>query len=50
MKFIPNPKVGSLVLIEEDHRPMRRLEWPVAVVTELHQGVDGIVRDVTSPS
>ena len=38
-------KVGSLVLIEEDH--LRRLQWPIAVVTDLHPGVDGVVRTAT---
>lgn len=37
--------VGNLVLIREDN--LKRLEWPLAVVTELHPGSDGIVRSAT---
>ncbi|XP_064649968.1 uncharacterized protein LOC135501660 [Lineus longissimus] len=39
-----NVKVGSVVLIREDHVP--RMSWPLAVVTETFPGRDGIVRSV----
>jgi hypothetical protein len=37
-------QVDNLVLIQEDNL---RLEWPLAVVTKLHLGSNGIVRSVT---
>lgn len=33
-----------MVLVREDN--LKRLQWPLAVVTELHTGPDGIVRSV----
>ena len=37
-------KVGSLVLIEgEGHR----LEWPLGLITQVHEGKDGLIRAVT---
>ena len=38
-------KLGSLVLIKEDHVP--KISWPLGRVIELHRGKDGIVRSVT---
>lgn len=53
IRGLPNPKsaksrcdliVGSLVLVRDDKIP--RLQWPVAVVTELRASKDGLVRSV----
>ena len=35
-------KVGSVTLIRDENTP--RLMWPLAVVTRLHPGSDGVVR------
>ena len=40
-----NIKVGDLVLVEEDE-PIRRGKWPLARVTEVKPGSDGVVRVV----
>ena len=40
-----NLKVGSIVLIREDN--VKRLNWPLARVLELHPGRDGIARSAT---
>jgi hypothetical protein len=40
-----NLKVGSVVLIREDHVP--HLSWPLGVVEEMFPGRDGIVRSVS---
>ncbi|XP_066251914.1 uncharacterized protein [Euwallacea similis] len=41
----PNPHVGSLVLLKEDHVPPQC--WPLGRIAALHPGKDDIVRVVT---
>ncbi|CAH8286509.1 unnamed protein product [Schistosoma turkestanicum] len=41
----PNLKVGDLVLMIESARS--RWQWPKAVVTDIQEGTDGLVRKVT---
>jgi len=41
----PNLQPGALVLLREDNTTP--LQWPTAVVTNVHPGKDGIVRVVT---
>lgn len=41
----PNIQVGDVVLVHEDDRPS--MEWPLARVTEVHPGRDGLVRVAT---
>jgi len=45
MKTNPNLQPGALVLLREDNTTP--LQWPTAVVTNVHPGKDGIVRVVT---
>jgi hypothetical protein len=44
MKTNPNTQSGALILLREDNTT---LQWPTAVVTNVHLGKDGIVRVVT---
>lgn len=41
----PNLKAGELVLMVERNVP--RGQWPKAIIESVHQGTDGLVRDVT---
>lgn len=41
----PNITVGAVVLLKTDNVPP--LSWPLAVVSEVHAGRDGIIRNVT---
>ncbi|XP_062541040.1 uncharacterized protein LOC134209076 [Armigeres subalbatus] len=42
----PSPiRVGTLVVLREDNMPP--LQWPLARITEIHPGDDGVVRVVT---
>jgi len=45
MTTTPNLQPGALVLLREDKTTP--LQWPTAVVTNVHPGKDGIVRVVT---
>jgi len=45
MTTTPNLQPGTLVLLREDNTTP--LQWPTAVVTNVHQGKDGIVRVIT---
>jgi hypothetical protein len=38
-------KVGSVVLVREDN--LRRFQWPLAVVTQVYPGSDGVIRSVS---
>ncbi|XP_074033910.1 uncharacterized protein [Leptinotarsa decemlineata] len=44
-KDIPNITVGSVVILKTDNAPP--LHWPLAVVSDIHPGKDGRVRNVT---
>ncbi|KAG5894646.1 hypothetical protein JTB14_017360 [Gonioctena quinquepunctata] len=41
----PNIAVGTVVILKTDNAPP--LHWPLAVVTAVHPGSDGVVRNVT---
>jgi len=45
LKATPNLQPGDLVLMKEDNTTP--LQWPTAVIQEIHPGKDGIVRVVT---
>lgn len=42
---LPNVKIGTVVILKVDNVPT--LCWPLAIVTEVHPGKDGVVRNVT---
>jgi len=44
-KNMPNIKVGSVVILKTDTVPP--LHWPLAVISEVHPGSDGVIRNVT---
>ena len=44
-RTVPNLQPGDLVLLREDNTTP--LQWPTAVITNVHPGRDGIVRVVT---
>ncbi|XP_062713249.1 uncharacterized protein LOC134290197 [Aedes albopictus] len=42
----PSPiRIGSIVVVREDNIPP--LDWPLARITEVHPGADGVIRVVT---
>ena len=43
-KDFDGPREGELVFVEE---PVKRLQWPMARVQEIHKGRDGQIRSVT---
>ena len=45
LKPSPNLSVGDMVLIKQENVPPA--QWPIAKVTELHPGPDGLVRTVS---
>ena len=45
LKNVPNYKAGDLVLIQD--ADTATAEWPLAVITKIYPGTDGIVRAVT---
>ena len=44
-KATPNFQAGDLILLKEDNTPP--LQWPTAIVQEVHPGKDGVTRVVT---
>ena len=44
-RTVPNLQPGDLILLREDNTTP--LQWPTAVITDVHPGRDGIVRVVT---
>ena len=44
-RMVPNLQPGDLVLLREDNTTP--LQWPTAVITDVHAGRDGIVWVVT---
>jgi hypothetical protein len=44
-RFTPNLSVGDVVLLKDDNSAP--LQWPMAVITEVHPGLDGNIRVVT---